>query len=257
MRRTIFTLLILLAVISILPGGCKSKSSPTTITVTQTTPTIASTPTPTPTQTPSPTPTPTPTETPAQTRTTTPTVTPTATSAPVPLHTVNTTDTTNDLFDKNGTPAVGEAYLDIVAADLSMYDSYYIGRIKLNGDLPVESENSTIFLEWDFLVDADLDAVTGWNWPLMDNDIGPDYLIRLEFMDSTYLATVYFLSTGSSSELEYTIEGDTVVITFPRIPGQPEVFNFIVAARKYDNRGDANSLLVADKAPGTGHVHFP
>jgi hypothetical protein len=261
MRKSFIVLAAIIIVVTMLAGGCKSKPATTTIPATQATPTITSTstPTPTPTITPKATPTltPTPAETPTPTPTATPTPTLTETPLPVPVYTVNITDPANDLFDKNGNTTTGEAYLDIVSTELLMYDSYYTGKIKVNGDLPTESENSSVFLEWDFLVDSDLNYNTGWGgWNLMCNDIGPDYLIRLEFMDSQYSATVYFISTNETVLLDFSRNTDTIELTFPRIPGQPEVFNYVVAARKYDNRGAANALLVADKAPNIGHLHF-
>ncbi len=272
MSKLILILVALLVIASLVLGGCggapsetttmaattttATTTTATTTTATTTTPTTTATPTPspsptiTPTVTPSETPSLTPTETP------TPTQTPSATPTPTPLFSLMITDTTNDLFTPNGSPAQGEAYLDIVGLEILSFDTYFLGRMKLNGDLPTQTPDPDIFIEWDILVDLDRLPNTGWNWPLICNDIGPDFMCRLELLDDKYKGTLYDIEDNSWSEISFTINGDTIEWRWDKIPDQPTTFNIVAAARQYGHRGNSNFLQLADKAPNVGHIEY-
>jgi hypothetical protein len=172
------------------------------------------------------------------------------------LNTVTVTDPNNDLFNILGEPVAAEPYLDIVEAQILKYDLYYIIKIKVNGDLPTTLDNESIVIEWEFFIDTDRNAATGWNSPLVFNDISPDYDIRLYLAKSHYIASIYNISTDTSEVIEYAINGDTIELLVNKIPEQPEIFNYIAVVRKYGNHGAPTALLAADKAPDNGHAQY-
>jgi len=61
------------------------------------------------------------------------------------------TDPTNDLFDVNGTPTIGEGYLDIVETEVILTGSTYVARLKMVDSLPTKV-SSSVFIEWDMLM---------------------------------------------------------------------------------------------------------
>jgi len=165
-------------------------------------------------------------------------------------------DPVGDLFDRYGNPAKGEPYLDIVETELSSSNGCYLAKIKVGGPLPAKTSDPSIFIEWDVLIDSDCNSGTGWNWPLICNDIGPDYLLRLGLIDSQYRGLSLNLKTQTWRSVGYEIDGDTIILRF-----LPETiatnFNYTVAVRKYGEGGAPQALLVADKAPNKGHYISP
>ena len=182
---------------------------------------------------------------------------PTLSTIPTPLQAIKFSDSTNDLFDKTGKAITGEPYLDIVEIELSSLDNYFIARIKLNGSLPTKIEDPLIFIEWDILVDMDNNPATGWNWPLIYNDIGPDFLFRLELRGDQYKGSVLDTNTRRWGSIGYKINGNIVELQLPKTVLQAISFNYVAATRKYGQSGDPNALLLADKTPNKGHLKFP
>jgi hypothetical protein len=101
-----------------------------------------------------------------------------------------------------------------------------------------------------------MNANTGWQWPFVSNDIGPDYLFRVSLLDATYYGQVYDIADNDWSSIEFDIKGNVVEIIIPKAPEQSDTGYYVFAVRKYGNRGASNALLVADKAPDTGHAEW-
>lgn len=226
--RSFETLIVLFAVSLIASTGCNT----------------------TPTAPPSPAPVPTPIPTPS------------ALPAPQPeVKSVKLTDPVADLFDKAGKPNVDEPYIDIVSADLASFDTYYLATIKLNGLLPAKFADTTAFLEWDFLVDADSMSATGWRWPLICNDIGPDYLFRLEIKGESYTGsykgTFLDIKQNKWGAIEFKIDGDTITLQIPKTIIQGDSFDYVFAVRKYIIGSPPDAPRTSDKAPNDGHCNFP
>lgn len=90
------------------------------------------------------------------------------------------TDPAGDQFDSEGRPVAAEPYFDIVEVELIRSGAEYTARLKMNAPLPSTLGDPSLFAEWDVLVDIDQNRDTHpWFWPLLDNDIGVDLLIRL------------------------------------------------------------------------------
>jgi len=169
------------------------------------------------------------------------------------------TDSRGDLLDKNGSPATGEPYLDILEANLVADGSTYVGTIKLDGDIPSKTSDSSIFIEWDFMIDADKNPSTcPWgSWPLVVNDIGVDYMVRLCLIDDNRYGQVYDGRRDSVHYANSQVKGNEIRLTFsPSDIGESTNFDFVVLVRKYGNRGAPDALIVFDKAPDKGHYTF-
>lgn len=147
-------------------------------------------------------------------------------------------------------------YIDIINTELTLSGGEYIARMVLEGQLPAETEYEEIFVEWDLLIDADRSTATGWDWPLMCNDTGPDHLFRVYLLDDTYVGNYLNIGTGVWGNQQYQIDGNTVELYIPVSIGLPDEFEYTFAVRLYGSRGDPNDLLLADKAPDEGHYTF-
>ncbi len=168
-------------------------------------------------------------------------------------------DAANDLFDSQGKPVSGEGYQDIRGITLVREGDIYVLTIGLNGDIP-SSVDSSIFMEWDLMVDTDLNAKTGWSTPLFFNDIGADYYLNFYISgDRTSAGGFITADTAGSrfTDVTYKVSGSIVEIRFPSkdISGVSS-FNYLVLSRKYDNSSKPSLLLGADKFPDTGHMVF-
>jgi hypothetical protein len=166
-------------------------------------------------------------------------------------------DSTGDFFDKSGNPTSDEPYLDIVSAELTSDSSNYLFKMDLNGPLPDSTPDSTFFYEWNIYVDADSNPVTGRYWSLIENDLGCEYMARLTLLDSNYNGEVYDLVSKNREAIQYTITGTMVEFSWPKKADQPNTFDFIVAAKKYGERGSGSAFMLADKSPEIGHCSFP
>ena len=176
--------------------------------------------------------------------------------------TIKILDGTNDLFDGNSAPISGEAYLDIVEAEISIVGTprNYLFRMKVNGPVPTQLDDPKISIEWDFFIDSDLNPATGWNYPIACNDIGPDYMISYNLSGNQGYGTLYDISTGKFTKLATpNIIGDTIELSFTwTLMQQIDNFNCVVAARKWVQTGpNQKSLSAVDKAPNVGHYNYP
>ncbi len=181
--------------------------------------------------------------------------TPSSTPAPTPSISIKLADSINDLFDSSGGATTGEPYLDIVETELSSFDTYYLATIKLNHPLPTKLDDSSIFIEWDFFVDADSNPVTGWNNPLLLNDIGADYLFRLSLSGSIYTVETLDIKANKFSQRDYRVNGSIIELRLPKITLQSDSFNYVTVVNKDGDGG--TTLLIADKSPNNGHGQFP
>ena len=106
----------------------------------------------------------------------------TAQTAPSPMpetiHVARYPDPGDDVCGKDGRPTIAEAYLDIVETELSLSDGYYTAKITVNGMLPAKMSD---IIGWDIPVNTDNDSSTGWNWPLVCDNIGAEYIFRVEW----------------------------------------------------------------------------
>ncbi len=184
-----------------------------------------------------------------------PSLTPSLNPVQTPSTSIRVTDSTNDLFDGSGESIDGEPYLDIVETELSSFDTYYLATIKLNQALPSKLDDSSLFIEWDFFVDADSNPVTGWNNTLLFNDIGPDYLFRLSLSGSKYTVETLDIKANKFSQRDYRVNGTVIELRLPKVTLQSDSFNYITVVNK--DRGGGTELLIADKAPNQGHGQFP
>ena len=188
-----------------------------------------------------------------------PTTTPILTPAPNPeAKSVKITDPANDLFDKSGNSVKDQPYLDILEAEVSTFNLEYIVRIRLNAPMPAKTPDPQILLEWDIYVDADNDPYSGSPWPIVTNDLGPEYFVRLMLLDSTYHSEVRELKTeGQAQKIENKVTDNIIELRWPKTFNHSDTFGFVVAAKKYGERGSGSAFMLADKAPNQGHTEFP
>jgi hypothetical protein len=128
------------------------------------------------------------------------------------VHCISLTDQEGDLLDKNGKPTTDESYLDIIEADLELVDDNFVGLIRLKGDIPSKINESDIFVEWDFMIDADKKPSTSpWgHMPLLVNDLGVDYMVRLCLQDDKRWAQIYNAPQNDWFGIDSEISGNTI-----------------------------------------------
>ena len=143
--------------------------------------------------------------------------------------------------------------MDIVSGNLSEYDDHWEAKIKVNGTIPGQI-SQRYFLEWDIMVDTDLNINTGWDWPLYYNNIGVDYNFRLVVTGTKQYAEVWRASDDAAEDIDYSVDNDTITLRFDKIPSDPTSIYFVVLARKY---ADGDTPLSFDKTPASGHYTFP
>jgi hypothetical protein len=172
---------------------------------------------------------------------------------------ISLTDQEGDLLNKNGKPTVDESYLDIIEANLELVDDNYIGLIRLRGDIPSKTSESDIFVEWDFMIDADKKPSTSpWgHMPLLVNDLGVDYMARLCLQDDKRWAQIYNAPQNDWFGIDFEISGNKIELIFtPSEIGGFTNFDFVILVRKYSDRGVTDDLIAFDKAPSKGHYAF-
>jgi hypothetical protein len=186
-------------------------------------------------------------------------------SRPVIISTAVFPDNSGDLFDSGGKNMTSKEYIDIVSSRASWTAGYYTVRLELKGPCPVRTDDAGTFIEWDVLIDADSNAGTGFAWPLIGNDIGYEYLVRVGLSGSEYWGEVLTVSTNTSVDIEFIVAvynyeeaGNILELYFPEESiGSPEKFNWITAVRQYLADDPPNLPSVSDKSPDEGHYSFP
>jgi hypothetical protein len=178
---------------------------------------------------------------------------------PVPVPVVNGhQDLVSDLFDKNGAPISGEAYLDITAVDVRKNGDQYTLLMKLNDNLPRKTPELDTFIEWDFMIDADKNPTTGTNWSFISNDLGYDYLVRFGLNNGARIHEVLTANGGQHTNISFRIIQDVVELSVPAsLVGNPGSFYWTAAVRKYLSGAPAKEPSISDKVPNQGHVVFP
>jgi len=181
--------------------------------------------------------------------------------SPIAVIAQSFTDPVGDLFDRQGKPVTAEAYLDIVEVEVVQSRGEYRARIRVNGPLPTALSDPSIFIEWDLLVDIDQDWGTNpWGpWPLLDNGIGVDVLIRLMLGPSGqgYRAEVYDLATRKRSSILFKTEEAVIELNFDSsLVTSPKAFDYVFSVRKFGNYGRSGGEIACDKAPNEGYFTF-
>jgi|GEM_PF-3498187 len=169
-------------------------------------------------------------------------------------------DPARDLFDQNGTPAAGEAYLDITAVDIQKSGNQYVMLMQVNGPLPSKTPEKSTYIEWDFMIDADKNPNTGTRWPLISNDIGYDYLVRLGLYGNHLSHEVLNVKANGASptNLKYRVIQNVVELTVPESAiGTTSSFNWTAAVRKYLSGAQPAQPTISDKVPDKGHFSYP
>ncbi|MGQ9640151.1 MAG: hypothetical protein ACUVUB_06885 [Candidatus Bathyarchaeia archaeon] len=145
------------------------------------------------------------------------------------------TDQKNDLLDGNGNPTVGESYLDIVEFSLAQEGSSYVGTMKVNGDIPDRIDNSSYFVEWEFMIDADKNFYTN-PWAgntITRNDIGIDHMVRLYVRGTSRATQSYDVSKHTATSINFQVnENELKLIFAPSDIGGSEAFDSIAMTRK-------------------------
>ena len=169
------------------------------------------------------------------------------------------TDPIGDLFDPQGHPTTGDSYIDIVEVKAALTETTYIAHIKLAGALPTGVSDSSTFIEWDVLIDADQNPAThSWGpWSLIDNGIGVDALARMTWSSSGYSGEILTWPDGTLSrqKIDFKVDGAIAEIRV-NVPANrtPAAFDLVFAVRRYVEPAD--KMIVADKCPNEGHFTF-
>ncbi len=166
-------------------------------------------------------------------------------------------DPGGDLFNSRGNPTSGEGDLDIVGVELAREGFDYVARIKLLGTLPTGISDPSVFIEWDLLVDCDRNPNTrSWGpWPLIDNGLGVDMLVRLCLSSDGYSGHILSWEGDNQTYLpiDYSVNEGIAELRFdPFLIQNPAAFDYVVAVREY-----VGNQVTADKSPNRGHATFP
>ena len=162
-------------------------------------------------------------------------------------------DPTGDFFDVQKQPVQAEPCLDIVGAEIYATDAASFLSLKVAGKIPSRVETPGLFLEWDFFIDADMNAATGWTGELIANDIGPDYLVRLIISDKWASADIFDVKLNKTSSIDCQVMEDTIYFAFPASTLKLDRFNLVAVTRRWVG----GELAAVDKAPGEGHYNMP
>lgn len=171
-------------------------------------------------------------------------------------------DPVGDLFDRQGRSVTAEAYLDIVEVEVLQSGAEYSVHMKMNGPLPSSLSDPVIFIEWGLLVDIDQNPGTcPWgSWPLMDNGIGVDVLIRLMFGPSGegYRGEIRDLRANRRLSIPFKVEGASIELKYnSSVVGiAPKAFDYVFEARKFGNYGNSGAEIACDKVPNEGYFTF-
>jgi len=166
-----------------------------------------------------------------------------------------------DAFVKSPTHPPEEKHLQIVDAGVARDADGYVATMQLGGDLPETTGHDNVVIEWDFLIDADQDPGTevwirGDDSLGLKNDIGVDYLVRLWLHGSRRQGEVWTKEGDRriTRPAACDVSSNTIRLRFlPRHIGGSTQFDYVVLARKLDNRDGRPSLLCYDKRPKEGH----
>ncbi len=175
-----------------------------------------------------------------------------------PSHVSCHNDTIYDLFDPDGNGKAGQAYLDITAITIALEDPFYRIDIDVLGLVPGSISDPPTFIEWGLLIDLDRDRSTRpWgNWPLLDNGLGVDALVRVTLGQNGFAGEVWTWPGGGGrlAEAPFTVDGASLGLQFNASAiGSPAVFDYVVAVREYVE----NRLTTLDKWPNQGYATFP
>ena len=192
---------------------------------------------------------------------------PRAGANPIMYRTPVMIDPQSDLFGQGGNAVTGAGYLDIVRSEVyviltSLTEGELTLRMQLASALPDAQITPSRLIEWDFLTDLDRNPDTGMKWPLVANDMGYDFLIRLGLQGGKYQSTMLTVSSNTWQPVEYRIEGNVVEIylkisdLIPSVGGLitgPGDLYWMVATMLYNPTDADNQPSVIDKAPNEGH----
>ncbi len=138
--------------------------------------------------------------------------------------------------------------------------------ITVAGNIPSQLDSST-FIEWDLMIDADRNSVTSpWTTgslagnQMVINGLGPDYMVRYYVMASTNSGGQIWDGTtrkNSAASVPVQINGNQITLTFsPSDIGGSTDFYFVVLVRNQGGPPDFTQLLLFDKAPNTGYYEY-
>jgi hypothetical protein len=182
------------------------------------------------------------------------------------------TDPTDDMLTSGGF-AVAVPYLDIVNYQVTVSvgqhtvngnPDVYTVTMNMNGPIPSRVPD---FVEWDLLVDSDMNALThpaGNFWVFVARGhVGIDYIARY-WMDGSKSGAelVSYDSNGfpvhMPSEVQATVNGSTVTLNIDLNP-LGTVFSYLVATREYTTHSSSLTpvgFVRGDLAPDYGYNTF-
>ena len=157
-------------------------------------------------------------------------------------------------------------YVDIVGSEVSMSGGSYNGTIVLAGNVPSTTNTSSVWIEWDIMIDSDRNPATNeWCttpcttiYSSATNGIGVDYVVRYGLQGIQGGGEIFDGRTGNWVNLStYNVARNEIQLYWnPSDIGGPTVFNFVVLVRVYGNGGASNSMELFDKAPNSGYYQF-
>jgi hypothetical protein len=180
-----------------------------------------------------------------------PVPTPGATTTAAGAKKISCIDRVGDAFDAVGGPFPAEAYLDIVRAEVQLIGTSYLFRMELAGPLPPVSADPLMLLEWDFFIDADRNANTGAKNPLLANDIGAEYMVRLLAHNGQVRGELMNFIDGKAYGIAPAVAGSVIDLSFTwTMMQQLSSFDCVAAARRIFD----GVLIAADRAPDEAHL---
>jgi len=176
------------------------------------------------------------------------------------------TDPVGDTFDAGGSLTTADPFIDLTNVEFYTIGGTLWVKMTLAGVLPAGPIQNT-FIEWDMLVDVDGNNAThGWGqWPLIDNGIGVDVLVRVglvppgvtDAMPAGGYIGQFSDWTGAYSPRTFTdfqVNQNTVAFPLGNPADRPTTTGRGVAAvRKYS---PPTTFQSGDKAPNEGYFTF-
>ncbi|OQC44119.1 MAG: hypothetical protein BWX59_02089 [Bacteroidetes bacterium ADurb.Bin028] len=150
--------------------------------------------------------------------------------------------------------------LNISKINIENLDKDIKVTLEMVENLPKQVENETVFVEWDIMIDQDMNSNSS-NWgpvPFMTNDIGVDFMVGLMLIRSNFKSRLF--DGKDQGEIPYQIDGNKIILKINKkqikLTEKDIKFNFTVLTRKYVGNGQPNSLVYYDKSPEKGHYYY-
>jgi len=164
-------------------------------------------------------------------------------------------DPAGDWVGPSGKLAAGDACLDLASFEVSCLGNEVVFSLTVHGAIPPESPTPDASMRWDAAIDTDPGVNNGLKSAVLYNDTRPDCVARVELTGGAMSGRLLTVRNNSWQDIDCTLEDGAVEMRVPLSAlGDRLNFDCVGVASAYRREGSSTNLVVADRAPETGHV---